>query len=345
MTEKNTPGRRPSGKPGSGRSNSGRPGSGRPSTGRPSSARPSSGKPGASRSGAPDERKPGPRKPGSERSAGRSAGGTERGRGSSARASGTEGGRSSFRSERPRRPRESEPEKSDAPRHDDPPVDADVTPKDLDRAAFRELTALTKENAEWVAGHLVMASRVIDDDPARAHRHAQAASRRAGRIAVVRETLGITAYVNGDYALALRELRTYRRLSGRIDQVPLMMDCERGLGRPQKALELAGEIDRAALPPAVQVEFAIARSGARLDLGQPDLALRELEIPYLTADKAYSFSPALFDSYAVVLAELGRHEEAASWGKRADRAAQLLAEHGGAEDETVVVVEVEEEEQ
>lgn len=123
-----------------------------------------------------------------------------------------------------------------------------------------------------------------------------------------------------------------------------MMDCERGLGRPQKALELAGEIDRASLPPAVQVEFAIARSGARLDIGQADLALRELEIPFLTADKAYSFSPALFDSYAVVLAELGRHEEAASWGKRADRAAQLLAEHGGVEDETVIVVEVEDEE-
>lgn len=245
---------------------------------------------------------------------------------------------------RPPRDRDERPERDDAPRHDDPAVDADALPGELDRAAWRELKALTKENAEWVAGHLVMASRVIDDDPARAHQHALAAARRAGRIPVVRETVGITAYLTGDFALALRELRTYRRLSGSNDQLPLMVDCERGLGRPDRALELAADVPRASLPVPVQVELAIARSGARLDMGKPELALAELEISQLTPDTAYSFSPALFDSYAVVLSELGRDDEAALWGERANRAAQALADAAGeGDDESIVVVEMDEE--
>jgi hypothetical protein len=177
----------------------------------------------------------------------------------------------------PRPPRDDD--RDSAPRHDDPPVDEDATPSELDRSAWRELKALTKDNAEWVAGHLVMASRVVDEDPERAHKHALAASRRAGRIPVVRETVGITAYLLGDFALALRELRTYRRLSGSNDQVPMMVDCERGLGRPEKALELAGEVNRSELSPSIAVELAIARSGARLDLGHLDLPYKNWKFP------------------------------------------------------------------
>jgi len=247
--------------------------------------------------------------------------------------------RRSFGDDRDRGPRDSRP-REDAPRHDDPPVDEDVTPQELERSAWRELKALTKENAEWVAGHLVMASRVIDDDPERAHKHALAAARKAGRIPVARETVGITAYLLGNFALALRELRTYRRLSGADDQLPLMVDCERGLGRPDKALELAGEVKRTSLSEAVQVELAIARSGARLDMGKPELALGELEIPQLKADVAFSYSPALFDSYAIVLQELGREDEAALWGKRANRAAEALADAVGDDDDDMVVVEM-----
>ena len=235
----------------------------------------------------------------------------------------------------PRAPRDDDRES--APRHDDPAVDDDATPSELDRSAWRELKALTKENAEWVAGHLVMASRVVDDDPERAHRHALAASRRAGRIPVVRETVGITAYLLGDFALALRELRTYRRLSGSNDQVPMMVDCERGLGRPEKALELAGDVTRSELSAPIAVELAIARSGARLDLGQVELALQELEIPQLKPDVAYSYSPALFDSYATILSLMGREDEAATWGELANRAAEALGSIDEDEDAIVVV--------
>ncbi|MGO2665180.1 hypothetical protein [Mycetocola reblochoni] len=100
------------------------------------------------------------------------------------------------------------------PRHDDPDIPDSVTPQMLDKVARAELKTLSKENAEWVARHLVMAGNLIDTDPTAAHQHALSAGRRAGRVAVVRETLAITAYETGDYALALRELRTFRRISG-----------------------------------------------------------------------------------------------------------------------------------
>ncbi|SMH41928.1 hypothetical protein SAMN06295885_1839 [Rathayibacter oskolensis] len=228
------------------------------------------------------------------------------------------------------------------PRHDDPELPDDVQAKDLDRVARNELRTLTKENAEWVAMHLVMAGRLLEEDPELAHRHVLSAARRAGRIAIVRESLAISAYAIGDYALALRELRTYRRISGSDEQVPLMVDSERGVGRPDRALELGRSIDRTALSPGAQVSLAIAMSGARLDLDQTELALMELEIPQLDPDRAFSYSPALFAAYALVLDELGRTAEAAEWQRRADIAERaVFAAEGGGDDETIEVVEEE----
>ena len=226
------------------------------------------------------------------------------------------------------------------PRHDDPEIPEDVAANQLDKVARGELKTLSKDNADWVARHLVMAGRLIDDDPALAHRHALAASRRAGRIAVVRESVGITAYALGEFDLALRELRTYRRLSGRDDQLPLMVDSERGIGRPEKALELGRSVPRATLEPAVQVALAIAMSGARLDLGQAEAALTELQIPQLDPERAYSYSPALFDAYATVLEDLGRGDEAEQWWQRSDRAVIALERAALPEGEdTVEIIE------
>jgi len=179
-----------------------------------------------------------------------------------------------------------------------------------------------------------MAAQLIDEDPERAHLHALAASRRAGRVAVVRESVAITAYAMGDFALALRELRTYRRISGSDDQIALIVDSERGMGRPDRALEEARSVDRAALPTATRVALAIAMSGARLDRGETELALGELEIPELNPDLAFDWSPALFAARAAVLEDLGRLEEASFWQERADVASAALG-HG--DDEELIV--------
>ncbi|MBS1907463.1 MAG: hypothetical protein JST33_13045 [Actinobacteria bacterium] len=221
---------------------------------------------------------------------------------------------------------------SDRPR--DPELPENITARDLHPSARNELKTLSKENAEQVARHLAMAAQLIDEDPERAHQHALAASRRAGRVAVVRESVAITAYAMGDFALALRELRTYRRISGRDDQIALIVDSERGMGRPDRALEEARAVDRAALPTATRVALAIAMSGARLDRGETELALGELEIPELNPDLAFEWSPALFAARAAVLEDLGRADEAAFWQERADVASAALG-HGD-DDELIV---------
>ena len=212
--------------------------------------------------------------------------------------------------------------------HQAPEIPEGITPKMLDRIASNELKTLSKENAEGVALH----------HDGEADQHAISAARRAGRIGVVRETLAITAYATEDYALALRELRTYRRISGRDDQLPMMVDSERGLGRPERALELGRSVRRSTLSTGVQVELAIAMSGARLDLGQAEEALVELQIPQLDPTKAFSYSPALFGAYGTVLEELGRDEEAATWFDRADIAADALNDDG---DATIEIIEEE----
>jgi len=225
-------------------------------------------------------------------------------------------------------------------RHEDPFIDADVTPEMLVKSAYNDLKTLDKENADVVARHLVMVARLLDEDPEKAHMHAISASRRGGRMALTRETLGITAYTIGDFALALRELKTYQRITGRNDQIALMVDAERGVGRPDKALELGRSVNRTQLEDSVQVNLAIAMSGARLDMDQPELALAELEISQLRAEKAFAYHVPLYYAYAEVLRDLGRNDEAQTWERRGDLLADAIDARDGADgsDESIGIV-------
>ncbi|MFM5904850.1 MAG: hypothetical protein ACKORF_01945 [Micrococcales bacterium] len=215
----------------------------------------------------------------------------------------------------------------------------EITEKDLDLLVRVQMKTLSPENAERVARHLAMVNLLIEDDPELAHRHALAAADRAGRIGVVRETLGVTAYTIGDFALALRELQAFRRISGSNDQLPLMVDSERGLNRPEKALELGRSVPKDSLSADVRVNLAIAMSGARLDLGQNDLALAELEIPELNPERVFEYSPHLFRAYAHTLEVLGREGDATRWHELADRAIDALAKKNAPVDDSITVVE------
>lgn len=223
--------------------------------------------------------------------------------------------------------------------HRDPEIPETVTAKDLNPGARNELKTLDKDLADTVARHLAMVNILLESEPELAHQHAISASRKAGRIPVTRETLAITSYVLEDYAGALRELRTYRRLSGSENQLAMMIDCERALGRPEKALELGRSVSRQSMPADVQVQVAIALSGARLDLGQTEQALFELEIAQLDPNKAFSWSPELFACYATVLEDLGRADEAALWQSRAEQAERALEAEFG-EDDIIEVLEI-----
>ena len=162
---------------------------------------------------------------------------------------------------------------------------------DLDRSVRGRLRTLSKDNAEGVGRHLVMVGRLLDVAPELAYEHAQAAVRRAGRVDVVREAAGLAAYRTGRYAEALRELRTVRRLNGSSEHLAIMADCERGLGRPERALALAQEPEAETLDAEAKIELAMVVSGARLDLGQADAAVAALSTPAVRAGTGLVVDP------------------------------------------------------
>lgn len=198
-----------------------------------------------------------------------------------------------------------------------PEIDTDVTGKELENWTLRALRQLEAQNADTVAKHLVMVGRYLDIAPDFALEHAVAASKRAGRIGVVREVVGIAAYAAEDFELALRELRTHRRISGSNEHLALLVDCERALGRIEKALTLAEEAKNEEVPAAVRSEVAIVVSGIYRDQGELKKALKALEIPELNPKRGFDYSPRLFNTYAELLEQDGRSKEAARWARLA----------------------------
>ncbi|HEU5353060.1 MAG TPA: tetratricopeptide repeat protein [Actinocrinis sp.] len=171
--------------------------------------------------------------------------------------------------------------------------------------------------AELVGGHLVMAGRLVDEDPEKAYAHARAAQQLAPRLAATREALGLAAYLSDRYSEALSELRAARRITGSNHQWAVMADCERGLGRPEKALEMAQAPEAKELDKATQVELRIVAAGARRDLGQPDAAVVLLQGADLTPAQPEPWTARLRYAYAEALLETDREEEAREWFARA----------------------------
>ncbi len=224
-----------------------------------------------------------------------------------------------------------------------PEIPEDVVFGDLDRTVRARLRTLSKENAENVGRHLVMAGRLLDTDPELSYEHAQAAVRRGGRVDVVRESAGLAAYRTGRYAEALRELRTVRRLNGSSEHLAVMADCERGLGRPERAIALATSPEAEGLEADVRIELAIVVSGARLDLGEADSAVAVLSSAEVRAAQG-SAAVRVAQARAAALEAAGRPEEAAA--ALAGYSAAELADASGDvdEDEDVVAFDLAESE-
>ncbi|OJZ64092.1 hypothetical protein BRW64_20345 [Mycolicibacterium diernhoferi] len=182
--------------------------------------------------------------------------------------------------------------------------------KQLSPEIRSELITLDKSTADVVARHLVAAGELLEDDPAAALEHARAARARSGRIAAVREAVGIAAYYCGDWAQALAELRAARRMGSKSALLPLIADCERGVGRPERAIELARSEEAQQLTGDDADELRIVVAGARSDLGQHEQALAVLSSPPLDTTRLGSTSARLFYAYAETLLALGRSDEA-----------------------------------
>ena len=118
-------------------------------------------------------------------------------------------------------------------RLNEPDLPDDLDIRDLDPLVLQDLRVLSKDNANAVAKHILMAALLMEEDPKLALSHARAAKERAGRVSVVRETCGIAAYKAGEWKEALSELRAARRISGGPGLIAVMADCERGLAGPK----------------------------------------------------------------------------------------------------------------
>lgn len=202
----------------------------------------------------------------------------------------------------------------------EPPIDEDVTGREFGRGLFTQLRTLSKENAEGVAQHLVMAGRLLDVDIDRADAHARTAVRRAGRVAAAREMMGLVHYRKGEWSKALAEFRTVRRLSGSEHLLPLMVDCERAQGRYDKALALAVSTGSRDLDVEGKVELAIVVSGIRRDLEQYPAAVAALEIPQLRSRVVGHWRARLCYAYADALLSNGDAPAARDWFARASDA-------------------------
>ena len=224
-------------------------------------------------------------------------------------------------SERPRRPApprgRTDGHVVDAQRYDGPEIPADVSARDLDPSVRRQLRTLPDKLAERVARHLVAAGRLLDDDPETAYQHTLAARSRAARLAVVREACGEAAYAAGRWAQAHAEFRAVRRMTGSADYLPVLADCERALGRPARALELARDPAVGRLDEAGQAEMLIVAAGARRDLGQPEAAVLALAGPAQRAGGRNATAARLRYAYADALLACGHTAEALEWFHRA----------------------------
>lgn len=194
-----------------------------------------------------------------------------------------------------------------------PAIPSSIEAKQLSPEIRGELSTLDRATADTVARHLVAAGELLDDDPQAALEHAQAARARSGRIAAVREAVGIAAYQCGDWAQALSEFRAARRMGSKSQLLPLIADCERGVGRPERAIEVARSPEAAELTGDDADELRIVAAGARADLGQLEQALAVLSSPQPDPSRTGSTAARLFYAYAETLLALGRGDDALQW--------------------------------
>ena len=103
-----------------------------------------------------------------------------------------------------------------------------------------------------------------------------------------------------------------RRMRGDSSLRAVEADAERGLGHPEKAVEIIDATDASSLDLAEQVELVLVSSGARADLGQSDVGLVIVDdaLAALPSSVDDELRRRLMEVKAERLTELGRDDEA-----------------------------------
>jgi len=141
-----------------------------------------------------------------------------------------------------------------------------------------QASSARSRDSEVLAARLADATRAYDRD-----RYEQALSmlrslaRSAPRSPEVRELFGLTLYRLGRWEDALHELRLFSELSGSVDQLPVLADCERALGHYDAVAALWAELRKAGAGSDVLTEGRLVMAGALADRGRLGEAIALLE--------------------------------------------------------------------
>ncbi len=198
-------------------------------------------------------------------------------------------------------------------------IDVSILPRDV----VADLDVLSPGVKARVERWLAAARLALEEDPLQAYEYAQEAGRIGGRSSVVREAVGVAAYQAGEFAAARKDLQAARRIGGRDDLIPLIADCERALGNPRKAVDLANSDEAKRLRGETQAELLLVASGARLDMDQPNAAVSLLRGPCSNTPANAAWASRIYYGYGEALLANGDAETAREWFVKAAGADQL----------------------
>ena len=125
--------------------------------------------------------------------------------------------------------------------------------------------------------------------------------------------LGLALYGQGRFQEALKELKAYRRMSGRNDQNHVIADSLRGVGKPREAVPLADEaLHDKKVPNEVKAEAVIVAASALADEGRYAEALAYIGRAKTRDDIAEPYTLRLWYVKGDILERAGRPREAAA---------------------------------
>ena len=148
------------------------------------------------------------------------------------------------------------------------------------------------------------------------------------RSATIRELLGLAYYRAGQWKEAARELAAFRRISGSTEQNPVIADCYRATGKPEKAVEICDEIDPARVDAAVVYEGAIVAAGALGDMKRLDEAIKRLELLDLRPQNPQEHHLRAWYVLGDLLERNGRFTQAREWFEAVNSADPELTDAG-----------------
>lgn len=89
------------------------------------------------------------------------------------------------------------------------------------------------------------------------------------RSSTIRELLGLSAYRSGNWEEALRELRTFRRITGDLIHYPVEMDCLRALDRPDDVIKAWDRLQEYDISATINHEARVVYASFLLDQNRP----------------------------------------------------------------------------